>query len=328
MQGTTPLLDVDRLVVHLASERGVVKAVDGVSLCIHEGERVALVGESGAGKSVTARSILRLLPVSAVVHTSGGISYRGERISDMSLQELQQIRGREIGMIFQDPSTYLNPTKRVCQHLVEAVRRSTGRTAIAGDPDACLTAVGLDHRAVNTKYPHELSGGMRQRVLIAMALCCGPRVLIADEPTTALDVTTQAQILRTLRELTDKYDVSLLLITHNLGVVATLCDRIYVMYAGQIVESTKTSTFFSGPKHPYSRGLLRSVPGMDGNKVDIGYIPGFAAHAAEMPHGCRFRERCDSKLGYCDHDVPVVDLPDGNVRCWLYSGTGNTAVTE
>ena len=231
-----PLLDVDGLQVHLDSDRGIVKAVDGVSFNVHDQERVALVGESGAGKSVTARSILRLIPDSSIVHLSGTVTYRGTRISGMATQSLKELRGREIGMIFQDPMTYLNPTKRVSEHLAEAVRRSTGRTAIAGDADACLTAVGLDARWTSRRYPHELSGGMRQRVLIAMVLCCGPRIIVADEPTTALDVTIQAQILRTLLNLTNEYGISLLLITHDLGVVAEVCDRIYVMYAGQIVE--------------------------------------------------------------------------------------------
>ena len=314
----TPLLEVDGLRVHLATNRGVVKAVDGVSFNVHDQERVALVGESGAGKSVTARSILRLIPESSIVHISGTVSYRGTHVLDMAAPALKELRGREIGMIFQDPMTYLNPTKRVSQHLAEAVRRSTGRTAIAGDPDACLQAVGLDARAVSRQYPHELSGGMRQRVLIAMAVCCGPRIIIADEPTTALDVTIQAQILQTLLTLTEEYGMSLLLITHDLSVVAELCDRIYVMYAGQIVEATDIGPFFSDPKHPYSRGLLSSLPRIDGRKGEISFIPGFGPDLGETVEGCRFRDRCASRFGPCDRDPPVVNVAQSAVRCWLY----------
>ena len=313
-----PLLDVDGLQVHLVTDRGIVKAVDGVSFNVHEHERVALVGESGAGKSVTARSILKLIPDSSIVHLSGSVTYRGTPISDMATQSLKELRGREIGMIFQDPMTYLNPTKRVSQHLAEAVRRSTGRTAIAGDAEACLTAVGLDARWVSRRYPHELSGGMRQRVLIAMVLCCGPRIIIADEPTTALDVTIQAQILRTLFNLTNEYGMALLLITHDLGVVAELCDRIYVMYAGQIVEMTDIGSFFSNPKHPYSRGLLNSLPRIDGKKGEIGYIPGTGPDLTQNAPGCRFRDRCDSRLSNCDREPPVADVSGTAVRCWLY----------
>ena len=315
------MLDVDGLQVHLDTDRGIVKAVDGVSFNVHDQERVALVGESGAGKSVTARSILGLIPDSSVVHLSGTVTYRGTRTSDVSTQSLRELRGREIGMIFQDPMTYLNPTKRVSQHLAEAVRRSTGRTAIAGDADACLTAVGLDARWVSRRYPHELSGGMRQRVLIAMVLCCGPRIIIADEPTTALDVTIQAQILRTLLNLTNEYGMSLLLITHDLGVVAELCDRIYVMYAGQIVEMTDIRSFFESPMHPYSRGLLNSLPRVDGRKGEIGYIPGSGPDLAQNVPGCRFRERCESRLSDCDRDPPVADVLGTAVRCWLYDAS-------
>lgn len=318
-RGTARLLEVKGLEVHLASDHGVVKAVDGVSFDIHERERVALVGESGAGKSVTARSILKLIPSTNVVHSEGSMTYRGEEIGALSNAALEQLRGREIAMIFQDPSTYLNPTKRVSQHMAEAVLRSTGRTAIAGDVAACLSAVGLDPGAVSRKYPHELSGGMRQRVLIAMALCCGPRILIADEPTTALDVTTQAQILRQLLELTERYDVSLLLITHNLSVVAALCERIYVMYAGQIVESSDVGSFFAGPRHPYSQGLLRSVPRIDGRKGQIGYIPGFAPHMGAIIQGCRFRERCEHAMAVCYESPPIVEVADERVRCWLHA---------
>ena len=313
-----PLLDVDGLRVHLATDRGIVKAVDGVSFHVHDHERVALVGESGAGKSVTARSILGLIPDTSIVNISGTVTYRGTRITDMKTQSLKELRGREIGMIFQDPMTYLNPTKRVSQHLSEAVRRSTGRTAISGDADACLTAVGLNAHGVSRKYPHELSGGMRQRVLIAMALCCGPRIIIADEPTTALDVTIQAQILQTLLNLTEEYGVSLLLITHDLSVVAELCDRIYVMYAGQIVETTDIGLFFSEPKHPYSRGLLSSLPRIDGRKGEISYIPGFGPDLGQNVQGCLFRNRCESRLSTCDQDPPVVNISETGVRCWLY----------
>ena len=323
-----PLLDVDGLRVHLVTDRGIVKAVDGVTFNVHEHERVALVGESGAGKSVTARSILRLIPDSSIAHISGTVTYRGTRVSDMATHSLKEVRGREIGMIFQDPMTYLNPTKRVSQHMAEAVRRSTGRTAIAGDADACLTAVGLNARWVSRRYPHELSGGMRQRVLIAMVLCCGPRIIIADEPTTALDVTIQAQILQTLLNLTDRYGISLLLITHDLGVVAELCDRIYVMYAGQIVEATDIWSFFSDPKHPYSRGLLSSLPRIDGKKGGVGYIPGFGPDLAQNIRGCRFRDRCESRLSNCDQDPPVADVLGTAVRCWLYDASVDSGASK
>jgi len=313
------LLSVRGLKTYFFTRRGVVKAVDGVDLSLDEGKTLGLVGESGCGKSVTALSILRLVPRPRGKIVGGEIRYQGRNLLDFPEEEMRRIRGGEIGMVFQEPMTSLNPVFSIGDQLLEAItvhhrmsRREAKERAIE-----LLSAVGFPDPALRLKnYPHQLSGGMRQRVMIAIALAGEPRVLIADEPTTALDVTIQAQILDLIQRLKEERGLSVIFITHNLGIVASFADEVVVMYAGRIVERAEVEAIFHSPLHPYTRGLLESVPRPFSDHLHP--IPG-SVPTEEVP-GCPFHPRCREAMEVCrDTLPPLLTLPEGReVRCWLY----------
>ena len=320
------LLEVHNLQTHFPTRAGLVKAVDGVSFTIGEGELLGLVGESGCGKSITALSVMRLIsPPGKIV--GGSIKFKGEELTTTSDERLREIRGDDIAMIFQDPMTSLNPVYTVGEQIAEAIRlhRKLDRKRAWAAAVAAMKEVSIpspDRRA--SDYPHQLSGGMRQRVMIAMALACDPELLIADEPTTALDVTIQAQILELLNELRISRKLAVLLITHDLGVVAEVADRVCVMYTGKIVEESGVEEIFANPKHPYTQGLLKSVPKL----TEIGSlkaerlktIEGTVPSPTNLPVGCHFAPRCEYRLEICTQgEIPLTNLAnDVKVRCVLY----------
>ncbi len=317
------LLEVRNLKTYFATRRGEVRAVDDVSFNVERGETLSLVGESGCGKSVTALSIMRL--VSHPGRIAGGeVLFEGRDLMKLSESEMRKIRGDDIAMIFQDPMTSLNPVYTVGEQIAEAIRlhrqvsqREAWNQAIEGMRDVAIPSP--ETRAKN--YPHEMSGGMRQRVMIAMALACDPKLLIADEPTTALDVTIQAQILDLLSELRQKRNLALLLITHDLGVVAETSDRVAVMYAGRIVEEATAKQLFNYPRHPYTEGLLRAVPRLDeerhGKIRRLQTIEGVVPNPLELPSGCRFAPRCEHARSQCrEGEIPLIAIGNGHLsRC-------------
>jgi oligopeptide/dipeptide ABC transporter ATP-binding protein len=323
-----PLLEIEDLRIQIRTRHASMIAIDGVDLTIGPGEAVGLVGESGCGKSLTALSILRLLPPPAVTIVGGRIDFQGRDLLGLSPAAMQEIRGSDIAMIFQDPMTFMNPVFTVERQIGEALRRHTGLGAAerARKVRELLAKVQIpDPDRVARSYPHELSGGMRQRVLIATALSCGPKLIIADEPTTALDVTIQAQILDLLTGLVEETGISLLMITHDMGVVAGLCDRVYVMYAGKIIESADVRTLFATPRHPYTAGLLRSVLRHDEQRGELVALEGNVPDLADPPPGCRFCDRCTQALDKCtDQPPPWVSFgPGAGVACWLYRDGGS-----
>ena len=298
----TALLEIRDLVTVFETPGRRVTAVDHVSLSVEEGEIFGLVGESGSGKSATCRSVLRLFAGAKAWIQQGEIRYRGQELTRLDEHELAEVRGHEIGIIFQDPMSSLNPIMRIGQQITEGLRRHNrlGTRAARARAVELLHSVGVpsaDSRLDD--YPHQFSGGMRQRVLIAMALACRPRLLIADEPTTALDVTIQDQILKLILRLRDELAMSVLLVTHDLGVIAQVCDRVAVMYAGKLVETAGTRTLFKEPRHPYTRALLRSRPGLVGRGQPLTPIAGSPPDLAAPPPGCRFHPRCPLGLPEC-----------------------------
>ncbi|BCS87031.1 ABC transporter ATP-binding protein [Pseudodesulfovibrio sediminis] len=317
-----PLLDIRKLTTCFASHEGIAKAVDTVSLSFMQGETLAIVGESGCGKTVLALSILGLIPDPPGRVTEGTILYKDQDLLEMSENELMEIRGNAISMIFQEPMTALNPVFRINDQIAEPLRLHQGfnkKEALKKAVDA-LNLVGIPNPAkIATSYPHELSGGMRQRVMIAMALACNPDILIADEPTTALDVTIQAQILDLMNELKERINGSLMLITHDLGVVARMAQRVAVMYSGKIIELSDAKTLYAAPLHPYTQGLLASVPTL-GETTRLTPIPGIVPSIFNLPTGCRFHPRCPRKFQKCELMVPPLLEPEPGrqVRCWLY----------
>jgi peptide/nickel transport system ATP-binding protein/oligopeptide transport system ATP-binding protein len=326
-----PLLDVRNLVTEFRSETGTVRAVKGVDLTVHQGETVAVVGESGSGKSVTSLSVMRLLAKGVGSIASGQILFRGRdgKVRDLTQQPeavMRTIRGNEISMIFQEPMTSLNPTQTVGAQVAEAVslHQQMSGTAAWSRAIEMLSLVEIpDARRRSTNYPHQMSGGMRQRVMIAMALACNPALLIADEPTTALDVTVQLQILELMRRLQREIGMGILFITHNLGVVAEIADRVEVMYGGRIVESAPVRQLFARPSHPYTRGLLASLPVMDhaararGEEARLKAIPGSVVDPRRPPPGCDFNPRCAYAIDACRAAVPPVLQvePSHGARC-------------
>jgi peptide/nickel transport system ATP-binding protein len=322
VSAASPLLSIRDLKSYLRTPQGVVRAVDGVSLELAAGRTLGLVGESGCGKSVLARSVLGLLPESILIKAGGEIRYEGRDLRCLSERELRSVRGREIAMIFQDPMTSLNPVMAVGAQSEQALRLHLccSRAEARERAVDLLDSVGITapaRRAEN--YPHELSGGMRQRVMIAIALACGPKVLIADEPTTALDVTVQAQILDLLQELQEKRGMALILITHNLGVVAGMADEVAVMYAGRIVEHGPTSALLAAPRMPYTAALLRSVPRLDDpvhSRLEA--IGGRPPLLIEPPPGCRFAPRCPRATSICAQAPAETREPADarGFRCW------------
>ena len=320
-----PLLRVENLKTHFHTRDGVVRAVDGVSFDVMPGETLAVVGESGCGKSVTAMSILRLLPMPPARIAAGRIEFHGRNLLELTEPEMRKVRGNAISMIFQEPMTSLNPVLTVGQQIAEALVLHRGLS----EKDAMARAVEMlrkvhipeAERRIG-QYPHELSGGMRQRVMIAMALACGPRLLIADEPTTALDVTIQAQILELMRELRDDTGASIILITHDLGVVAEIAHRVVVMYAGRKVEEAPIEELFAAPRHPYTRGLLGSMPHLGDSVNETGKrlveIPGMVPSLKDPAPGCLFAPRCPNVGERCTREVPPLELHAARhwAACW------------
>lgn len=314
-----PALSVRDLSVRYDLEDGQIQAVVDVSFDLRSGETFAIVGESGSGKSTLALSLLGMAPV-----TAGDIRLGGQSIAGLGRAALSKIRGHRIAMIFQEPMTSLNPVLTVGYQLMEAIRlhKTMGRREAARHAAVMLGKVGIsDAERRLRQYPHELSGGMRQRVMIAMALSCNPGVLVADEPTTALDVTVQAQILDLIAHLQRDLGTAVVLITHDIGVVAETADRIAVMYAGRIVEEAPTARLFAQPRHPYTQGLLRSVPRVDVPRTDkpLPSMSGSAPSMRHVPAGCPFRDRCDQVHGRCNETPPLVRIGTDSVRCWLHA---------
>ena len=319
------LLKVSNLSTHFFSEEGTVKAVDGVNFSIQKGETLGIVGESGCGKSVTALSIMRLVPNPPGKIVSGTIQFEGGNLTELDEDQMRKIRGNRISMIFQEPMTSLNPVFTIGDQIAEAITLHQGLSRKASLQKAIemLKVVGIsapERRA--QEYPHELSGGMRQRVMIAMALSCNPSLLIADEPTTALDVTIQAQILDLMNNLKEEFGAAIILITHDLGIVAQTAQHVIVMYAGKVVESSNVSNIFEKPLHPYTRGLLRSIPSEETiiNKTRLTEIPGIVPNLSDLPPGCPFHPRCPDKIDRCMLDQPQLSKYDEThaVSCWLY----------
>lgn len=314
------ILEVKNLKTTFKTEYGQVAVVDGVDFSIGKGETIGVVGESGSGKSITSLSIMRLLPKNG--GSEGEILFNGDNLLEQSEKRMQKIRGNEIAMIFQEPMTSLNPLHTVGKQIEEAVllHSNASKAEAKERAIAMLKAVGMPRaEEIYKEYPHQLSGGMRQRVMIAMAMACDPKLIIADEPTTALDVTIQAQILDLMREVKQQTGTSILLITHDLGIVGEMCDRVIVMYAGQVVEEAAVDELFESPKHPYTIGLMNSIPDMEKEVEYLDTIRGTVPLAHQMPQGCRFAPRCDQAMSICHEQAPEL-LTKGNhrCRCWLY----------
>jgi len=329
-----PLLSVRDLRVSFKTDDGLVEAVRGVSFDLSPGETLGIVGESGSGKSVTNLALMGLIPRPPGVIEGGSAHFDGKDLITMSQSELMSIRGRRIGMIFQDPMTALNPLMTVGQQLTEVTRRHLGLSASAADRRAAemLEMVGISSPGSRLRdYPHQFSGGMRQRVMIAMALSCEPDVLIADEPTTALDVTIQAQILELLADLQKRRGTSIILVTHDLGVVAGVCDRVMVMYAGRVVERASVRPLFAQPRHPYTLGLLRSLPRLDrDHSQQLDAIAGQPPDMTRIPPGCSFRPRCPLAVAKCvTDDPPLREVASGQVSaCWFDGAAAETRRME
>jgi len=319
------LLKIRRLHTYFFTDEGVAKAVDGVDLELEEGGTLGLVGESGCGKSVTALSIMRLIPEPPGKIVEGEITFNGTNLLTLSEAKMRKIRGRSISMIFQEPMTSLNPVFQIGDQISEVLRLHEGmsRKEAWNRSVEMLKLVGIpapERRVM--EYPHQLSGGMRQRAMIAMALACSPKLMIADEPTTALDVTIQAQILELMNRLQKEKGMSLILITHNLGVIAETARKVAVMYAGRIVEYTDVRSIFATPKHPYTQGLLNSIPRLDahhGRKEKLEAIPGLVPSLLDLPVGCKFSNRCKYVFDRCVEEPPLLEpVPGHLVRCWLH----------
>ncbi|MCG3086922.1 ABC transporter ATP-binding protein [Sporosarcina cyprini] len=322
------ILEVKDLQTTFFTDSGEVPAVDHIDFQLKEGEVLGIVGESGCGKSVTSLSIMGLVPNPPGKVVGGEILYDGANLIEKKEAEMRQIRGNDIAMIFQEPMTSLNPLFTIGNQMTEAIRiheRKLSKKEIEQKAVDMLKMVGLPRASELMKdYPHQLSGGMRQRVMIAMALVCNPKILIADEPTTALDVTIQAQILKLMKDLNERLHTAILLITHDLGVVADLCERVIVMYAGQIIEEAPTETLFDHPQHPYTKGLIQSVPDLREKRDRLYSIPGNVPRPGTIKQGCRFAARCEFAFDRCKVENPeLYTTSDAHrTRCFLYDGEG------
>jgi peptide/nickel transport system ATP-binding protein len=330
---TQPLLKINHLKTKFSTEKGIVTAVDDVSFHVDAGEMVGVVGESGCGKSVTSESILKLLNKRTTAY-EGEILYKGKNLLNSTEEEMRAIRGNEISMIFQDPMSSLNPVYTIGNQIVEAImihQKVNKKEAYARAIEMLrLTGIPSPEKRVH-EYPHELSGGMRQRVMIALALACKPNLLIADEPTTALDVTIQSQILDLIQELRQELNMGVILITHDLGVVAEVCTRVIVMYLGQVIEEADVITLFKKPLHPYTKGLLKSVPQLDGDRSKkLNVIKGVVPSLQNVPTGCRFAPRCEFATNKCFEQAPeLIELDHGQkIRCWNYEAISSQEDTE
>jgi peptide/nickel transport system ATP-binding protein len=327
------LLDVKDLRTYFHTEDGVARAVDGVSFHVDRGEILGVVGESGCGKSVTSLSVMGLVPEPGRIEAGSSITFDGRELTSLSQKQLRDIRGNDIAMIFQEPMTSLNPVYPVGDQIAESLRLHRGMSKKEARARAVemlgLVGIPVPDRRVD-EYPHQLSGGMRQRVMIAMALANEPDLLIADEPTTALDVTIQAQILELLLELRDRLGMGVVLITHDLGVVAEVCDRVVVMYAGQVVEEGTVEDIFHRPAHPYTQGLLAAVPRPDEKGGRLAVIPGTVPPPTRWPRGCRFRDRCPYAWELCAEEQPGLLAAGGSqrARCWLVEHPERRAEVE
>lgn len=325
---SSPLLEIKNLRVNYKVYGGLLRVLDGVNLVVHSGEKVGLVGETGCGKTTTMKSILRILPTPPAQVTGGEIYFNGRDILHMSQKQLQQVRGNGISMIFQDPTAALNPVFTIGQQLNAVIKHSAWNGQPAQLKEAAITALSevslADPERLLNSYPVQLSGGMRQRVCIAMALATKPELLIADEPGTSLDVTIQAQMLRLLHNLVLEKNTSVILITHTLGVVREVTDRVYVMYAGNMVEAAPTQSLFARPLHPYTQGLMASVPRLSGGGVSDG-IPGRIPDYSDPPSGCRFNPRCPYVMDVCRRQKPPMFTagPEHQVACFLYDPAYN-----
>ena len=317
-----PILKVRDLSVSFTTDNGPARVIEDVSFSVEHGRTLGLVGESGCGKSVTAMSIIRLLPSPPSQVDSGRILFSGEDLLNLDDSAMRNIRGNRIGMIFQEPMTSLNPTFSIGFQIGEVLRLHRGLDRRQAR-DRCvelleMVGIGSPGSRLN-QYPHELSGGLRQRVMIAMAIACGPALLIADEPTTALDVTIQAQILDLMVRLQQELEMSILMITHDLGVVAEFCDHVVVMYAGMIVEKAPVDQIYSHPRHPYTRGLLASVPQLGRKRTYLPTIPGMVPAVGERPQGCYYAERCERVTDVCRRSIPPLDGRGTEIRLACYN---------
>ena len=324
LQNQEILLNIKNLTLNFNTDRGEITALDGIELRLYKNESLGLVGETGCGKSVTALSIMRLIPVPPGKIGQGEILFDGKDLLKIPETEMRRTRGGKISMIFQEPSTSLNPVFKVGDQILEAVQlhQRVDKMTAKNKAVQMLERVGMpDPKDIINRYPHELSGGMQQRIMIAMALSSNPKLLIADEPTTALDVTTQAQILDLINELKKDIISSMLLITHDLGIVAEICDRVAVMYTGNIIEQAGLRALFKTPLHPYTQGLLNAIPNMNAPKGELGFIPGTIPDLTKLPQGCKFNPRCPQQMEICLKKRPGLRevREDHFVACHLYS---------
>jgi peptide/nickel transport system ATP-binding protein len=316
------LLEIENLKMYYHLPEGIVRALDGINMKVMKGEVVGIIGESGCGKSSLALSILRMIPDPPGRIAGGKITYKGKNLLDLTEREMQSLRGKEISTVFQDPMTYLNPTMKIGDQIAEkivlheGIRKSEAKSEVV---NLLKTVQMPSAETIVSRYPFQLSGGMLQRVLIAIALACSPSLIIADEPTTALDSTIQAQILEVLENLVNQFDASLILITHDMGVAAEVCDRIYVMYAGKVVEESSAGSLYESPQHPYTVALLESTLSIGRFKEEIHPIPGTVPNLIAPPNGCRFHPRCSKMMNICREQEPPPFLlsTDHTSYCWL-----------
>lgn len=319
------LLNIEDLSIYYITEAGETKAVNNLNLKLGKGETLGFVGETGAGKTTTALGIMRLVPNPPGKIVSGKISFDGEDILSKTEKEMQEIRGNKISMIFQDPMTSLNPVMTVGEQIGEvlALHQNLKKEELKEKTVQMLETVGIKRERIND-YPHQFSGGMKQRVVIAMALACNPMLIIADEPTTALDVTIQAQVLELMIELQNKYNTSMIMITHDLGIVAEICDHVAIMYAGSVIEYGTVEKLYTDPKHPYTKGLFASIPTLDADEESLHVIKGTPPNPVDLPTGCKFHPRCEFATERCKCEVPkMIDLDDSHcVSCFLFDKGG------
>ncbi|EKN62720.1 oligopeptide/dipeptide ABC transporter ATPase [Neobacillus bataviensis LMG 21833] len=326
-----PLLSVQNLKTYFYTDHGVVRSVDGVSFTVNEGETLGIVGESGSGKSVTALSILQLLPPRKGKIVDGNVLFKNVDLTKLNDKKMRRIRGNDIAMIFQEPMTSLNPSYTIGNQIGEVLRLhlKLSRKEAEKRSIELLKQVGISRaEKIVKEYPHRLSGGMRQRVVIAMALACNPKLIIADEPTTALDVTIQAQILELIQQMKKDSNTSIMMITHDLGVVSEVCDRVIVMYAGQVVEEADVKTIFTSPSHPYTKGLIESIPTLDDEMEWLETIPGSVPLPHEMPSGCKFASRCKFATEECSKEEPeLYDIGSGQKSRCFFAKEVNHVIT-
>ncbi|SHJ99932.1 peptide/nickel transport system ATP-binding protein [Caminicella sporogenes DSM 14501] len=317
------LLNINNLTIHYITDDGTVKAVNGIDIKLNEGETLGLVGETGAGKTTTALGIMRLVPNPPGKIINGSIEFEGRNLLDISEEEMRMIRGNKISMIFQDPMTSLNPVMTVGEQIAEVIEihQNVSKQEAMKKAEEMLELVGIPATRVND-YPHQFSGGMKQRVIIAIALACNPKLLIADEPTTALDVTIQAQVLDLMNNLKEEFKTAMILITHDLGVVAEVCDKVAIMYAGEIVETASLEQLFENPRHPYTVGLFGSIPNLEEEVDRLKPIKGLMPDPTNLPKGCKFHPRCPYAKDICSKQEPkITEIENGHkVKCLIYEG--------